>query len=286
MKQPRFYEKRPKSRGLLPLDIYKHEFDTPGRIVYAHWHEEAEILSADCAGVITIEGNTYPFRHGDLLFVNPNCLHHVTTSTGGILYALVFGYEYLEFKGKDYCQDYIIEPLKNGTLLFPTVLQKGEKTFDLLRDDLSTIVHYYGSDISGKEMKIKSCLYNILFLLHSTDTLVSIQDPQKISDRDQVSYVKNSILFMEKNLAKPLTVEAIANNISVSKYHYIRTFHEITGFTPIVFLRDLRVQRATEYLLAGSTVTQAAMMCGFNNISYFIRIFRQRYGVSPGQYRR
>ena len=59
------------------------------------------------------------------------------------------------------------------------------------------------------------------------------------------------------------------------------------GVTMRAYLIELRLRRAAELLESGETsVTAACFACGYSSLSHFLRAFRQRYGVSPGQYRR
>jgi AraC-like DNA-binding protein len=58
-----------------------------------------------------------------------------------------------------------------------------------------------------------------------------------------------------------------------------------TGF--IQFLNDYRLEIAAKLLLSGDgTVLDAAMQSGFENLSYFTRSFKKKYGVTPGKYRK
>jgi AraC-like DNA-binding protein len=57
------------------------------------------------------------------------------------------------------------------------------------------------------------------------------------------------------------------------------SFHE--------YLNNLRLEKAAEKLRMNSAaITDVAMTCGFNNVTYFNRLFRKKYGMSPGQYKK
>ena len=64
-------------------------------------------------------------------------------------------------------------------------------------------------------------------------------------------------------------------------------FQQLTHRTPIDYLNAYRIEQACCLLLSGAhSVTDAAYCCGFNDLSYFIRIFRRYKGTSPGAYAR
>jgi AraC-like DNA-binding protein len=66
----------------------------------------------------------------------------------------------------------------------------------------------------------------------------------------------------------------------------IKIFKQITGVTPIIYLRDFRIEQSIKCLSKGYTVTQTAYMCGFNNLSYFIRAFRERFNMPPKEFQK
>lgn len=89
------------------------------------------------------------------------------------------------------------------------------------------------------------------------------------------------------NLHRELTVEELAAGMSLSKYHFIRTFHEAFGLPPLQFILQEKIRRA-QYRLACTpeTVTVIAESLGFSSPGYFARVFRKETGFSPSEYRR
>ena len=67
--------------------------------------------------------------------------------------------------------------------------------------------------------------------------------------------------------------------------YFCRMFKEIIQTTPIEYLLQYRIEQAAMRLTAANiSVTEAAMACGFNDYSYFIRVFKRVKGVTPKQY--
>ena len=78
-----------------------------------------------------------------------------------------------------------------------------------------------------------------------------------------------------------------ARALNVSAQYLSGVFSSVMGVTMRAYLIELRLRRAAELLESGETsVTAACFACGYSSLSHFLRAFRQRYGVSPGQYRR
>lgn len=73
----------------------------------------------------------------------------------------------------------------------------------------------------------------------------------------------------------------------VSPAHLSRTVKQVTGSTPSACLLTLRLDRAAHMLAAGAPdVSEAAFVCGFDNMGYFYRCFQERFGMTPAAYRR
>ena len=91
--------------------------------------------------------------------------------------------------------------------------------------------------------------------------------------------------FMEEHITEKLTVEMLADHVHMSKYHFLRTFKELTGVTVHTYLTDMRLIRACEELKSGSSIEMAYQRAGFADYSSFLRNFKSAYGVSPRRYR-
>jgi AraC family transcriptional regulator len=82
--------------------------------------------------------------------------------------------------------------------------------------------------------------------------------------------------------AEPLTIDDLARTATMSRFHFSRLFRDTTGDAPYKYLVRVRVARAAELLRAGRcSVTEAALSCGFVDLSRFSRTFRAEIGVRP-----
>ena len=82
-------------------------------------------------------------------------------------------------------------------------------------------------------------------------------------------------------------VDAIAAEIGIHRSTLSRRFSAATGSTLIAHLNAVRLQHAMGMLGdAGITVAEVAERCGFKDVTYFCRVFKQQLGVTPSQFRR
>jgi two-component system response regulator YesN len=99
--------------------------------------------------------------------------------------------------------------------------------------------------------------------------------------------IRKAVLFIGANFREPLTLTQVANEGGMSKYHFARTFKAITGKTFKEYLSDRRVEEARRLLKEEEvTITEVCYSTGFNDLSYFDRVFRRCEGMSPMAYQR
>ncbi|HVR38580.1 MAG TPA: helix-turn-helix transcriptional regulator [Thermoanaerobaculia bacterium] len=83
-----------------------------------------------------------------------------------------------------------------------------------------------------------------------------------------------------------VTVEAVTKELGYTRQYISGRFHRITGRLLSHFLKEKRLEKAARLLKGGNLrVSQIARRCGFDSENYFRQQFRQRYGMSPRQFR-
>lgn len=98
--------------------------------------------------------------------------------------------------------------------------------------------------------------------------------------------VEESLAYISENLDQPLSLQQIADHVSLSPFHFSRIFKKETGFTPHEYIIHARVNMA-KYVLRGTqhTIKSVARQCGFGNESTFCTTFKKVTGKTPAQYR-
>jgi len=99
--------------------------------------------------------------------------------------------------------------------------------------------------------------------------------------------MKNLMEVMEKNIDNSdLTVDELVSKIGIGRSVFFKKLKSLTGLAPIEFIREVRVKRAAQLIESGEyTISQVTYMVGCNDPRYFSRIFKQRFGVTPSEYR-
>ena len=98
--------------------------------------------------------------------------------------------------------------------------------------------------------------------------------------------VADAIAYVEKNMARSdLSVEELSRELGMSRAHLYKKILQITGKTPIEFIRIIRLKRAAQLLRASQqNISEIAFQVGFNNPKYFSRYFKEEFGVLPSVY--
>ena len=108
---------------------------------------------------------------------------------------------------------------------------------------------------------------------------------QKYTTRDFSMLVRKAVDYIHLNLEKTLTVKEIATAIHVHPSHLSRKFKQDTGLTIIDYVNQKRIEEAKLHLQAGSaTITDIALIVGYNDLNYFTRVFKKLTGQTPSQY--
>ena len=99
-------------------------------------------------------------------------------------------------------------------------------------------------------------------------------------------FLKRILAVVEEHMEnEEFTIEDFSSEVGYSHTQLYRKIKALTGQTPSVFLRTIRLQRAAEMLIQRSdTITQIAYAVGFSNVSYFDKCFREQFGKTPGQF--
>ena len=102
-----------------------------------------------------------------------------------------------------------------------------------------------------------------------------------------ISGIKKAIQFIGINFRKPLTLTEVARESGMSKYYFARTFKAVTGKTFKDYLNGKRVEQAMILLRSGEVnITEVCFQVGFNDPSYFDRVFGRIEGKSPSAYQK
>ena len=107
------------------------------------------------------------------------------------------------------------------------------------------------------------------------------------STSSPTGFIGCAIGYINQNIAWDMTLEDICKAANVSKFHLCRRFREHTGMTVMDYILSTRIILAkNELLKTDDSILHISEKCGFSSVSYFCRVFRQRMGCTPLQFRK
>ena len=116
--------------------------------------------------------------------------------------------------------------------------------------------------------------------------LSGVTTPQ-LADEHSIDRTYRAVDYIFAHYARELSLEEVAEYLGMKPTYFSRVFKQATGRTFIEFVNRLRISKSCELLADGDkAVTDVCFESGFNNISNFNRVFRERIGTTPSDYRR
>lgn len=248
-----------------------------------HWHEHLQIFYiVSGQGYIRCAAKAYNVIPKDIVIVNSREMHYLESRKDNFKFYLIrIDLPFLFSNQIDLCQTKYLAPLSENLILFK----------NLIRDNLDiiscveTIIYEYNSQEIGYELAIKSSLYSLMVLLmrNCVDRFVT---PKQLTHKINTAKRFREIFdYIENNYSREISSSDLAEIAHVSTYYFCRIFKQITGQTPTEYITELRIRKSIDLLKADTlSITQIAMQCGFNDINYFSRVFKRRYGISPSKF--
>jgi AraC-like DNA-binding protein len=154
-----------------------------------------------------------------------------------------------------------------------------QKRLDLFNDIYLNLERGFGID---------NLCYANLCLSHFLSSFL-YNDKFNINEKKQSwndDMIERSIDFMQRHLSQSLQLSQIAQEINISIPHFCFLFRKKTGFAPMEYFTQLKVQKACQYLLfTDLPIKNIAEQLGIQDPYYFSRMFTKLMGLSPRQYR-
>ena len=244
-----------------------------------HDHSAVEILlTLEGMVTYTIEDKIYQVRKGEILIVPPDTLHSLSMGEGSSRYLFLFESDAIM----------AMRDLKAMASYFhkPFHLRDGSDAHVRIRELLLRAREAY----EKREMMWNTMCYSCILRVYATlgqRYLSGIKPRTGANMRNMDSEVINAVMtYINNHYREELSLEDVARFAGFSRYYFSRSFKRQTGYSFKDYLCQKRLQVAMDLLIrTNRSMRDVAIESGFGSVATFNRVFREKKGCTPTQYR-
>ncbi len=256
-------------------------------------HQEEHVHSHDClelfqvlheGGYLLYNGSKYPLHRGDVWIIN-NQDYHMSYNTGGLQIRVIVFHTDLIWNVSGTDHEYLKAFFDRRKDAVP-VLSAETVTACGIDSYIAAIAREWQEKQPGYRVLIRAELLKLLGLIYrccEQDDRFSHTAPPLWRNYHALLPVIDRI---DSSLPHSLSLKEAAAMAHMSESHFAAEFRKITQFSFSRYILEKRLQRACALLTTTrASITEVALQCGFNTISFFNRAFKERFGLSPREYR-
>ncbi len=256
------------------------------RSYHAHWHPYGEIVLVGPGqnNVFRVDRQTFNLAEGDFLLIWPMEVHEIIDADRERSLIIQFSNGFMNSlfdlqRIMHFCRNLHVLCVHTHARLVRELQAVTEKMKEIWLS-------------AARNRELRCCMLLMEFMLtldqHREEFASEMKNGAPYSYTDTAihrmimvtDYIKNNLT------ADDLSQSAMARLAGVNKDYFSRIFHTITGMNYSRWLNTIRLEKATELLTDPSlSLTEVAMLSGFQSISSFNRVFREDKGMSPREYR-
>ena len=260
---------------------YFHLRDTAGQERDFHFHEFDKVVVLLSGHVdYTVEDITYALKPWDVLLVKHHTIHKALIDKTEPYDRVII---YLDGK-------YFDRIMPNAGLMdcFEKADKDGRQRItpdDGQQERLAAALEDYEAAMRDKELGAEAIrdtqMVKFLVLINRIYASGSAAPDRAEATRDPK--IAAVLSYINENLGRELSVDELAEQAYLSRYHFMRLFKAQTGSTVHAYVRQKRLLYAARLIREGESAARAAAESGFSDYSAFHRAFRESFGISPGQ---
>lgn len=257
---------------------YFHLRDTAGQERDFHFHDFDKIVLLISGGVdYAVEDKVYRLRPWDVLLVRHHMIHKALIDKSEPYERIII---YLDRR--------YFDRVMPGAGLLDCFERAGKTGCHLLapdagqREGLMAALDAYERSLTDEDFGAQAMRDTLMMQLLIRINRIASAAPERPDVRLDPK-IEDTLSYINENLSRELTVDALAARVYLSRYHFMRLFKAQTGSTVHAYVRQKRLLYAARLIREGINANKAAADSGFADYSSFHRAFRESFGMSPGE---
>lgn len=278
MKYLDYNEKRQHGNPDFPIKLYYTNKHSERYLMDPHWHKELEIIRILSGEFdIFINNQHHLLKKDDIAFINCKFLHHGTPKNCEYE-CILCDIDMMARKSHKIYSSYISPVINCESIITGVLCYDNSALYNAVLNLFITLENkntYY-------ELSTLASLFYIFELLYRNNKIEKIATPKALT---QAATIAQLIHWIDLNFTEHITLETLAEKAGVTPNHLCKLFKEYTGKTPTQYINSVRIENAcAEMKQTDKSITQIALENGFNDISYFCKVFKKHKGISAKKY--
>lgn len=248
-----------------------------------HWHDATEIITCERGNYqATIENAQYQILPGDILIIPGGLVHTLSPQNDcrGFVHLIDFA-PIKKIKSSIALQALLTQPTFISHIEDTNLSQSANILINQME-----LEYFSNNDL--RELLVYSHLIQLLMNI-SQSQLLTTQQSIHINRNTQKEYedtFKQVLNYLSMHYDEDITLDQIAKQYGFSKYHFSRLFNKYTSNNFCDYLAYQRISAAKSMLIHSSLpITEISDKSGFNSLSTFNRVFKDKTGYNPSTYR-
>ena len=273
--------------GTAPFPVACYADDLSAEAVAWHWHEEMEVIlvTEGCASV-GADAQRYILKCGDGVFINSGVLHCVEQEGTQVcrLHSLVFHPRVVGGSADSIFWQKYLQPMTSDENLKCVLLEADVRWKEQAGEFFESAWQACMRGENGFEFVVRAGLSRMFALL--VQNLPAARTMPSEHSLRNAERIKLMLQFIQKNYSEELSLAQIAESAMLSVSECLRCFRETIDDTPMQYVTRYRIQAAAELLSSTKIkIADIATSCGFQDMSYFAKSFREVKECTPSAYR-
>lgn len=216
-----------------------------------------------------VDGDIIDINVGEMVFVHKGLIHATAYNIGEYSNRITICFDD-DFMGNEYAE--IIKVLgMNKYIKVPG---------DTVKELVTRICSEFNSGSKEGHMMCRNLIGELLILLYRSRKNIPEKEPEGNEE-----IIRRAVRYISENYADNLTLPVLADIFSMSEGHFSKTFKALTGLGVVKYITLIRIAEAEKLLTSKIiSVTETAMLCGFNDSNYFATVFKRIRGITPYQF--